>query len=124
MNKYREFEIWMDKHFSSDLPVGTKAINFNLYEEEDTQFDIQCIGSPEYDPEDSDWACNEIFSTGEDLFHLESDSWETCLQMAIDYIKEYMSSGIYSSKLTNMEAVTVGFVDGDLEVVSCTQNHD
>ena len=117
MNNYYTFENWLNKLFMRDIPHEVKAINFNLYEDDQNEFDAQCIGSPEYDPDDSDWACNELFTTGEDLCHIKADDWESCLEIVINYVKEYLSSGAYANKLTNMVAVTVGFVDGDLEVV-------
>ena len=37
-------------------------INGNLYEsEDDNRFDVQLVGCPEFDEENEDWACNEVF---------------------------------------------------------------
>ena len=117
MNEYENFETWLNKQLGGTVPANVIAFNFNLYEKSDTEFDLQCIGSPEYDPDDSDWACNEIFSSGEDLCPLTAADWEACLEKAVEYLKKYLLSGQYAALLSGAKAVTVGFVDGDLEVV-------
>ena len=98
---------------------NVQAVNFNLYDASrgEHDFDMQLIGAPKYDPDDSDWACDAIFTTGEDLCPLKATDWEKCLQVAVGYIRKYICEGRYAYKISNLLAVTVGFVDGDLETV-------
>lgn len=119
MQQYKLFENWLNKHLISEISPEVIAMNFNLYEASrgEDAFDIQLIGAPEYNPNNPDWACNVIFSTGEDLCPLKADDWEDCLQIVIEYIKRYLIDGRYTCKIKNLLAITVGFVDGDLEVV-------
>ena len=119
MKQYKTFELWLDKHLINELLPNVQAVNFNLYEASrgERDFDMQLIGAPKYDPDDSDWACDAIFTTGEDLCPLKATDWEDCLQIAMEYIQKYLSSGTYAKKLKDLLAVTVGFVDGDLEII-------
>ena len=119
MEQYKIFELWLDKHLSNELLPNVQAVNFNLYDASrgEHDFDMQLIGAPKYDPDDSDWACDAIFTTGEDLCPLKATDWEKCLQVAVGYIRKYICEGRYAYKISNLLAVTVGFVDGDLETV-------
>lgn len=112
------FSEWLDsilKEFDSDEII---AFNFNLYENsEDGIYDVQLIGSTDYDPDDDDWACNEAFSSGEDIFSFAADDWEVALEECVGMVKSYLSSGSYRSKLLAAKAIAAGFVDGDLELI-------
>lgn len=114
------FEEWLDKCLGYNLPDNIKGYNFNLYENsEDGVFDVQLIGAPEYDPDDDDWACEEIFSTKENVFYLSAQDWEECQKICVQLVDTYLKTGKYAEILKKSEAVTVGFVDGELEVVFC-----
>lgn len=119
MNQYETFEAWLNKYLIRGISPEVQAVNFNLYEsscsEED--FDVQLIGAPKYDHDNPDWACSATFSTGEDLCSIKATDWEDCLQIVIAYVRKYLSNGKYAEKIANLHAVTVGFVDGDLEIV-------
>lgn len=117
---YNSFSDWLDSVLAENTFAGVKAFNFNLYEDcenGNAVFSVQLIGAPAYDAEDSDWACEEIFSTGENLFYIsDCDDWDECLQIFADLLEEYFEKGKYANKLKDSEAVAYGFVDGDLEI--------
>lgn len=117
--EYTDFAGWLDIVLAPALPEGIKAFCFNLYEDaEDAHlFAFQLIGAPSYDPMMPDWACEEVYSTGEYLFLHRSVSWETCLEDGEALIRRYLNLGLYRSKLLAADAVAVGFVDGDLVAV-------
>ena len=113
-----QFMKWVDKHLSLAESLNVKAFNFNLYEcDEETEFDIQLVGSSYYDSENDDWACDTIFSSEEDLFTINSDDWEMALEQCIELVKEYAKSGDLKHIFLGAERVTAGFVDGDLEII-------
>ena len=115
---YEEFEAWLDRFLEKGLPENIVAVNFNLYEcDEETEFDVQLIGSSEYDEDDPDWACSDEFSTGEDVLAVTADGWEKCQSKCAALVRRYLRGGKYAEALNDLAAVTVGFVDGDLEVV-------
>ena len=112
------FSHWLDSILSNCLPDEIVAFNFNLYEcMEDGKFDIQLIGSAYYSDANTDWACDIVFSSGENVFPIESEDWEKCLEKCEKLISEYIQHGEYAQILKYKRAVTVGFVDGDLNVV-------
>lgn len=117
--EYTDFAEWLDIVLAPALPEGIRAFCFNLYEDaEDAHlFAFQLIGAPGYDPLMPDWACEELYSTGEYLFLHRSLTWESCLEEGEDLIRRYLTLGLYREKLLAADAVAVGFVDGDLTTV-------
>ena len=119
MINYNEFEQWLNGIIEDQFPVEGIAICFNLYEEEnDYTWAVQIISAESYDEEDDDWACNEVFSTGENLFvfELEAD-WEDVAEEFCATIKQYLEKGKNKDQLTQYDAIAAGFVDGDLETI-------
>ncbi len=115
------FKKWLDAAFSRRIPRKAVAFNFNLYEYEDS-FHVDLIGAPSYDPENSGWACNEVFVAREPIFRIprsaEIKTWRKALTVAVRLVRAYLrQDGPHSRRLKNSCAVTVGFVDGDLVVV-------
>ena len=112
------FVAWADRIVAR--AVEAIAYNFNLYEHQDA-WAVQLVGTGSFDPANPDWACDETFSSGEDLFvipkDVAGDSWDAGLAFAKPLISRYLQTGTYASRLNAAAAVGVGFVDGDLEVV-------
>ena len=109
---------WLTPHLQA-LPAEAKALCLNLYESEDEgEFDAQLVACAAYDREDPDWACEDIFSTGEELFGFSSEDWEAALDLMLETMSEAIADGILPDAI---EYVAVGFVDGDLEEVFCRE---
>lgn len=115
---YKKFEKWMNSLLAEHTGEGIVAYNFNIYEgEEEGDYDLQLIGASMYDAEDDDWACSEVYSSGEDIFSYEAEDWEAGLDVCIDLVKQYLEQGKYADVLKKGKVVTTGFVDGDLELI-------
>ena len=109
---------WLKPHLNA-LPAEAKALCLNLYEsEEEGEFDAQLVACADYDREDPDWACEDIYSTGEELFGFSSEDWEAALDLMLETLGEAVADGILPDAI---EYVAVGFVDGDLEEVFCRE---
>ena len=108
-----EFQTWLDTQLEKPIPAEVIAFNFNLYEDDEEEFDVQIVGCPSYDADDSDWACDAIFSSEEDLFHFKSEDWETALEDFQAILEGYLASGAKNA-LTDSKYIAMGFVDGDL----------
>ena len=125
---YEEFAHWLDDILeNNDMPEETKAFCFNLYEEsdEDHIYGAQLIAAGEYDPEDKEgeWACDEVWSCEENIFTVgtsdEDDTgWAHAQELIKEMVEEYLKNGKYADILSSAEAVAIGFVDGDLEIIS------
>lgn len=115
----REFNDWVDRVLSQH-PLDVAAYNFNLYEH-DRAFAIQLIGAARFDSDDPSWACDEVFSSGEDLFEVPREvagtDWQNGLAAAKQLIENYVRLGARSERLRVARGVGVGFVDGDLDIV-------
>jgi len=119
-----EFEAWLRTVLASDVPGDVVAFSFNLFEwgAVDPKFGIELIGASEFDAEDQDWACNEAWvATPRSIdipLAFSGSSWEICLQRAIQLVRGSLSgTSATADRLRKAEAVGVGFVDGELEVV-------
>lgn len=125
---YEEFVHWLDDILeNNDMPEETKAFCFNLYEEsdEDHIYGAQLIAAGEYDPEDKEgeWACDEVWSCEENIFTVETSDeddtgWAHAQELIKEMVEEYLKNGKYADILSSAEAVAIGFVDGDLEIIS------
>ena len=115
---YNEFEAWLDAALEADLPEDIAAFNFNLYEDGDNLWSIELIGAPSFDPEDPDWACDEIFTNREDPLSWSAEvDWQDIQETMTQYVEKYLIEGAGASILKNSEAVGIGFVDGDITIV-------
>jgi len=115
-----DFASWVDQILLKYRAVKVVAHNFNIYTHE-KEFAIQLIGASTFDEVEEDWACDEVFSSGEDLFYLPhslvSADWKKGLAAAKTLIKSYLKRGKEARRLQAGRAVAVGFVDGNLHVV-------
>ena len=117
---FPDFQKWMDRVMPLDQADEIVAYNFNLYEHE-AEFAIQLIGARWFDVDEEDWASDEIFSSGEDLFYLSHEvvdsEWQEGLKAAMYLVRKYLESGKYAALLKDSLGVGVGFVGGDIELV-------
>src|SRR5688572_29523044 len=114
------FRTWADGALTENPGDKVRAFSFNLYEHEDS-FAIELIGCPRYDPQDQDWACQELFVHREPLFEmpraLVGNKWQEGLAASLALVRAYLRACDPTHRLRVAEAVTVGFVDGDLHLV-------
>lgn len=117
---YEEIEEWLDILKLETVPEGIVAYNFNLYDGDET-YDIQLIGSDEFDENDPDWACSELYSSEEDICYIELNDeisdWEVAQKKFTECIKEYLDKGKYADILKSAKAIGIGFVDGDIDLI-------
>ena len=122
--EYRDFEKWVDTALAVELPENIEAFCFNLYEDFNPYDDgkklysVEIIGSPSFDETDEDWACDEVFNNRAYPLCWKSDkSWEGVLEEMRGLVWRYLREGKYASLLRSKQAVAIGFVDGDLELL-------
>ena len=117
---YNKVSEWIDGVLSDGVPDEAVAFCFNLYENEDYYWSMELIGAGRFDPDDQDWACDEVtdFNLRESLFTFQAEcEWDEALQTMIDILKKYLNDGKYADLLKSREGVGVGFVDGDIEII-------
>ncbi|MBR4627835.1 MAG: hypothetical protein IKO47_09080 [Ruminococcus sp.] len=124
---YEEFARWLDELLeNNDMPDDAKAFCFNLYEESEEEhiYAVQLIAAGEFDPDDKggDWACEEVWSSEEDIFTVdtsdeEDTGWKHAQDLYAEMVREYLSGGKYSRILTAAQGIAIGFVDGELELL-------
>ncbi len=111
---------WIDEILIENQISDFGAYNFNIYESEG-EFHIQVVGTNSFDLDDDDWACDEIYSSEEDIFIIpfeESGSdWKDGLLYIKGLLNNYLEFGQYSRILKKSRGVGVGFVDGDIDIL-------
>jgi hypothetical protein len=117
---FKDFSEWLDKVLEENNFDSVFAFNFNLYEGID-EYHVQLIGSDKFDEDDADWACSEIFTTGENIFKIDSkhtgEEWYDALDFCIKIVTGYLRNGKNKDRILEKRGVGVGFVDGDLYVI-------
>lgn len=115
-----QFAAWVDRVLAQQDLSPVVVYNFNLYEHVD-ETAVQLVGATYYDPRIEDWACSPYFSSGEDLFLLPyslcGPCWRTTQQFVIDLVTDYLQRCPTPGPLKTSRAISVGFVDGSLELV-------
>jgi len=121
MEIYVHFSNWLNKYLSKGLPNNITAVNFNLYEGSEQTYDVEFVGCSLFDEDDSDWVCNEVFTTRDDLFFIPRTEdflyWEQGLSFITSLVTKYLVEGKYADKLKRYTAVGIGFVDGDIYIL-------
>lgn len=123
MNLQHQFNEWLEEALPNVPPEDVCAYNFNIAERTD-DFVVEIIGAPAYDPSSSDWACEETWSCRPYEFSLPhpqvGTEWKPVEEMVVRFVREFLTNSIASKAqwLRDADAVGVGFVDGDLIVVS------
>ena len=120
------FARWVDSICKREIPPEAVAFSFNLAETSDS-FVIDLIGAPRFDALDQDWACDDVFRVPDAHFELPygdvGRQWEPVLALAIALVRQYLGDATNAGERLRMsQAVGVGFVDGDLEVVWPTRH--
>lgn len=124
MDIYVEFVNWLDNILeNNDMPDETVSFCFNLYEEsvEDCVYAVQLVACEVFDENNPDWACEECWSSEEDIFCVElSDEaekdWKAAQKLITNWVEEYLGNGKHADIL-NSKPVGIGFVDGDVEII-------
>lgn len=118
---YTEFEKWLNSQLANEMPADTKAFCFNLYEEsaEDSVYSVQLVACNAFDKNDSDWACEEVWSSEEDIFGIElSDEHDKDWAAAQELIKSWVQEYMKNCDILSAKPVAIGFVDGELEMIN------
>lgn len=117
---YAMVESWLNTVLSEADFDGVKAVVFNLYEEYEDSWSMECVGCAGFDPEDEDWACDEVtdFGTRENRFiWSNAKDWEEAQKQMTSSVTKYLKHGKYADALTALKGIGIGFVDGDLELI-------
>jgi hypothetical protein len=113
------FQAWVDRVLSTGVPDEARAFSFNLNEHVDS-FAMELVGCPFYDPRRQHWMCLEVFAARDLQFNLPHDvvgrSWRGGLALAVELVKVYLRGCHPRHRLHRAEAITVGFVGGDLQL--------
>ena len=115
---YEEFCTWLDWALTSNGIEQAAAFNFNIYEDGESIWSLELVGTSEFSTTDSDWACAELFATRSHPFKITySGSWQEVLALFKEYVGKYLESGAHCEVLKSKAGVGIGFVDGDLEIL-------
>ena len=118
-----DFKNWLRDSTRTGVPASVRAFSFNLYELANTDwpFGVELIGCSDFDIEDSDWACENVWAATPRMLEIpvafSSRSWETCLAAVKQLVIAAAEEDSASDALKSREGIAVGFVDGDLDLI-------
>lgn len=115
-----DFSRWLDNALHQEIPEEVAAFGFNLYEDDDDHWSVELVGTDRFDPEDEDWMCYEVtdFGTRDNCYTWHEDTtWMEIQKKVIAFLMEYLENGKSADVLQSKQAVGVGFVDGDVEMI-------
>lgn len=110
---------WLTRSLAEPTSGKVAAYCVNLY---DSPFRADLIGSSRFDPQDEDWACEEVWSPSIPYLDFPEEyaacPWEERLALCTDALRRYLSEDSSATEiLRSAEAVAIGFVDGNLTIV-------
>jgi hypothetical protein len=114
------FNAWLRSSVSTVIPQSVRAFSFNLSDSahDDAHFGVELIGSPDFDIEDGDWACEEVWEASPRILAIpvafSTSSWETCLDKMKRLVQAALDDGTVGEILKTREGIAVGFIDGYL----------
>ena len=124
-----DFHSWLEKVLSIDLPKETIGYAINLYESSDC-YEAELVCTPDFDPEDEDWACDDIFMSDKYKFPFdvifkewepsseELGAWEEMLEGIVISLKRYISGNTSGAEiLMAAKGVGIGFHDASIVLV-------
>lgn len=116
-NEESSFYNWLEDALKK-LPGNVEAINFNLYDDGDNKWSVELVGSSTFDENNSDWACNEVYTTRENPYVLTKKSdWKAIENLFTTFLLNYLERGKYAHILKEYRGIGIGFVDGDLSIL-------
>lgn len=115
---YNRLETWLDDVMHMTIPDDVVAFCFNLYEDANKGWTLELIGASSFDMNDSDWACDEVFTTRDNpLIWYDNKEWQDIQMAVIKMLKDYLERGRYGKALKERQGLAVGFVDGNLTLL-------
>ena len=115
---YKTLGTWLDDVMQITIPDDVVAFCFNLYEDTNKTWTLELIGASSFDTNDSDWACDEVFTTRDNPLTWHDDKeWQEVLMETIKILKDYLKKGKYGRALKERQGLAVGFVNGDLTLL-------
>jgi hypothetical protein len=98
MDFEQEFKKWAASSVSGDIPPEVQAFSFNLFEavpSADVKFGIELIGAAEFDENDSDWPCSEVWEPDQRQLSIpvafSGQDWEQCLERVKGLVVQFLS---------------------------------
>lgn len=111
------FYNWLENALKK-LPSDVEVIHFNLYEDNDDKWSVELVGTSTFDENNSDWACNEVYTTRENPYVLTKKSdWKAIENLFTSFLLNYLERGKYAHILKECRGIGIGFVDGDLSII-------
>jgi len=79
-------------------------------------------GSLTPDDKEGEWACEEVWSSGENIFTVDTSDeddtgWSHAQELFREMAEEYLRNGKYADVIKGAKGIAMGFVDGDLEII-------
>lgn len=116
----RDFFEWMDLALSSAIQPEVVAFSINIFKDR-RRIQLQLVGAPTFVEAKSDWAYDEMFSTGVYYLDIPKKICGKTPEEGQAFVKEmalqYLKTGTYRRVLKSRVAVALGYVEEPLEIL-------
>lgn len=112
---------WINKIMNTEIPENVVALNFNLYDDGDSNWSMELVGTNSFSIDDPDWACDETFdfnTRNNPLKWVRKCSWDDFRSNTVAAVTRYLADGKYADIMKKYKGIGVGFVDGDIEIIN------
>lgn len=104
-----------------EIPDETVAFVFNIYEEDDAYL-VDITGTTAFNTDNEIWTDEINWDSGEELFIIPKENFDGDWEDILDTVAEALEALIevnneLSDTLCDSDAVAIGFIDGDLEII-------
>lgn len=117
-----EIKFWLQVN-DQPAPEEIVALNIGIFETE-AGYSLHLTGSKVYDPNDEDWACNDDYVAVEKYLEMPMskhtpDDWKNFQELVKANVEKYvLAKKEDEHSLFYHRIVTIGFDDGNLEIIS------
>ena len=104
-----KFIEWAENALQDAELSNVVALNFNLYEDQDSFWAVEIVGTSSFD---------ENFVTRDNPFTWEEETdSDAILKEVTEWIGDLLDGTVLMEMLDRLQGIGVGFVDGDIEIV-------
>ena len=105
-----KFIEWAENALQDAELSNVVALNFNLYEDQDSFWAVEIVGTSSFDENDADWACDEVFVTRDNPFTWEEETdSDAILKEVTEWIGDLLDGTVLMEMLDRLQGIGVGF---------------
>ena len=117
-NLEEELFEWLERSFSKEINDKVVALNVELSEIGDNNWEIELLGCLDFDLENSMWSKKNICEVSDRKYKFTYKCyWEDAEFIIKNMIKDYIYTTEKGKKLLDLKCIVIGFKDGSVQII-------